>query len=147
MFEVLGLKIVSVVDVLLVDFDCFVGVIDYEMFVVGGDFDYVWMLFVDEWEVIVLNYMLGMIGDLKGVVYYYCGVYFVVISNIFEWDMLKYVVYLWMLLMFYCNGWCFLWVVVVCVGVNVCLCKFDVKIVFDLICCECIMYYCGVLIV
>lgn len=34
---------------------------------------------------ILLNYILGMMGDLKGVVYYYCGVMLNVMGNIILW--------------------------------------------------------------
>lgn len=49
--------------------------------------------------------------------------------------------------MFYCNGWCFLWVVVVVVGVNICLCVVCVELIFWLFCDEKVMYFCGVFIV
>jgi fatty-acyl-CoA synthase len=34
--------------------------------------------------------------------------------------------------MFHCNGWCFPWTVAARAGVNVCLRKFEPKLVFDL---------------
>ena len=48
----------------------------------------------------VLCYILGIIGNFKGVVYYYCGVYLNVIGNIMVWGMGYNLIYLWILLVF-----------------------------------------------
>jgi acyl-CoA synthetase (AMP-forming)/AMP-acid ligase II len=49
--------------------------------------------------------------------------------------------------MFHCNGWCFPWTVAARAGVNVCLRKFDPKLVFDLIAEHGITHYCAAPIV
>ncbi|WP_175796953.1 acyl-CoA synthetase [Burkholderia ambifaria] len=145
--EVPGLKIVSVADAMPADPARFAGATDYEAFVAGGDPDYAWTPPADEWDAIALNYTSGTTGDPKGVVYHHRGAYLAAISNILEWDMPKHAVYLWTLPMFHCNGWCFPWAVAARAGVNVCLRKFDVKTVFDLIRSERITHYCGAPIV
>jgi len=101
----------------------------------------------DEWESIALNYTSGTTGRPKGVVYSHRGAYINAISNVLEWDMGKYPVYLWTLPMFHCNGWCFPWTVAARAGVNVCLRKVDAKMIFDLIRQESVTHYCGAPIV
>ncbi|MBU9559261.1 acyl-CoA synthetase [Burkholderia multivorans] len=145
--ELPGLKLVSVADAMPADPARFAGAIDYEAFVASGDPDYAWHPPADEWEAIALNYTSGTTGDPKGVVYHHRGAYLAAISNILEWDMPKHAVYLWTLPMFHCNGWCFPWAVAARAGVNVCLRKFDAKMVFDLIRRERVTHYCGAPIV
>jgi fatty-acyl-CoA synthase len=101
----------------------------------------------NEWDAIALNYTSGTTGDPKGVVYHHRGAYLNALSNILEWDLPKHAVYLWTLPLFHCNGWCFAWTIAARAGVNVCLRKFDAKLVFDLIRTEGVTHYCGAPIV
>ncbi|WP_322106343.1 acyl-CoA synthetase [Paraburkholderia sp. J41] len=141
------LKIISVADVAPADPACFPRAIDYEAFLEQGDADYAWKPPRDEWDAIALNYTSGTTGDPKGVVYHHRGAYLNAVSNILEWDMPKHPAYLWTLPLFHCNGWCFAWTVAARAGVNVCLRKFDAKLVFDLIRDEHVTHYCGAPIV
>ncbi|MFS8978916.1 acyl-CoA synthetase [Cupriavidus necator] len=125
----------------------FAEALEYEAFLETGDVDYLWEMPSDEWEAIALNYTSGTTGDPKGVIYHHRGAYLNALSNILEWDMPKHSVYLWTLPMFHCNGWCFPWTVAARAGVNVCLRKFDVKAVFDLIRTEGVSHFCGAPIV
>ncbi|KAB0305062.1 AMP-binding protein, partial [Klebsiella pneumoniae] len=59
----------------------------------------------------------------------------------------KHPVYLWTLPMFHCNGWCFPWTIAARAGVNVCLRKFEPKLVFDLMRDEGVTHYCAAPIV
>jgi fatty-acyl-CoA synthase len=45
--------------------------------------------------------------------------------------------------MFHCNGWCFPWTLAAVAGVNVCLRRVDVKLVYELIIRERVTHYCG----
>lgn len=47
------------------------GVIEYECFFFGGDLGFVWLFFVDEWDLILLGYMFGMMSSFKGVFFFY----------------------------------------------------------------------------
>ena len=145
--ELPGLKIVYVQDTVAPDQLAFRGTIDYEVFLAQGDPDYVWSGPADEWDAIALNYTSGTTGDPKGVVYHHRGAYLNAVSNVLEWDMPKHAVYLWTLPLFHCNGWCFAWTVAARAGVNVCLRRFDAKLVFELIRRERITHYCGAPIV
>lgn len=144
--EVDGLKVIAVHDVLGPEAEPF-GETDYEAFLAGGDPEYDWRMPADEWDAIALNYTSGTTGDPKGVVYHHRGAALNAVSNILEWDMGKHPVYLWTLPMFHCNGWCFPWTVAARAGVNVCLRKFDPKIVFDLMRDEGVTHYCAAPIV
>lgn len=123
------------------------GWLDYEALLADGDAQFSWQAPADEWDAIALNYTSGTTGDPKGVVYHHRGAAMNAISNILEWDMPKHAVYLWTLPMFHCNGWCFPWTIAARAGVNVCLRKFDAKVVLDLIAAERVTHYCGAPIV
>ncbi|PVY79593.1 fatty-acyl-CoA synthase [Cupriavidus alkaliphilus] len=144
--ELPGLKVIAVHDVLGPQATPF-GDTDYESFLAGGDPAYAWQLPADEWDAIALNYTSGTTGDPKGVVYHHRGAAINAISNILEWDLPKHPVYLWTLPMFHCNGWCFPWTVAARAGVNVCLRKFEPKLVFDLMRDEGVTHYCAAPIV
>ncbi|WP_321929466.1 acyl-CoA synthetase [Paraburkholderia guartelaensis] len=141
------LKIISVADVAPADPEYFPRATDYEAFLEQGDPEFAWEPPRNEWDAIALNYTSGTTGDPKGVVYHHRGAYLNAVSNILEWDMPKHAVYLWTLPLFHCNGWCFAWTVAARAGVNVCLRKFDAKLVFDLIRSERVTHYCGAPIV
>jgi len=145
--EVQGLKVIAVHDVLGPEPDAPFGDTDYETFLAGGDPDYAWQMPADEWDAIALNYTSGTTGDPKGVVYHHRGAAMNAVSNILEWDMPKHPVYLWTLPLFHCNGWCFAWTVAARAGVNVCLRKFEPKLVFDLMRDEGVTHYCAAPIV
>ncbi len=123
------------------------GWIDYDVLLADGDPAFAWQAPADEWDAIALNYTSGTTGDPKGVVYHHRGAALNAISNILEWDMPKYAVYLWTLPMFHCNGWCFPWTLAARAGVNVCLRKFDPQQVLELIAQEKVTHYCGAPIV
>jgi fatty-acyl-CoA synthase len=124
-----------------------IGSTTYDAFVAGGDKDFAWQLPADEWDAIALNYTSGTTGNPKGVVYHHRGAAVNAISNILEWDMPKFAIYLWTLPMFHCNGWCFPWTVAARAGVNVCLRKVEAKAMIDAIKEHGVTHYCGAPIV
>ncbi|NYT23326.1 acyl-CoA synthetase [Alcaligenaceae bacterium] len=124
-----------------------VGSVEYEAFIADGDPGFTWEPPGDEWDAIALNYTSGTTGNPKGVVYHHRGAALAAISNILEWDMPKHAVYLWMLPMFHCNGWCFPWAVAARAGVNVCLRKVEPRAVFDAMREHGVDHYCGAPIV
>jgi fatty-acyl-CoA synthase len=124
-----------------------IGAIEYEALLAEGDASYDAPGPEDEWDAICLNYTSGTTGNPKGVVYHHRGAYLNAVSNILEWDMPKFPVYLWTLPLFHCNGWCFAWTVAARAGVNVCLRKVEPKAVFDRIREHGVTHYCGAPIV
>ena len=63
----------------------------------------------DEWDAIALNYTSGTTGSPKGVVSHHRGAYLNAIQNIVESGLQKYCRYLWIVPLFHCNGWSFVW--------------------------------------
>ncbi|UCH39306.1 MAG: acyl-CoA synthetase [Gammaproteobacteria bacterium] len=99
----------------------FIGDIEYEAFLDGGQADFEWRLPADEWQAIALGYTSGTTGDPKGVVTHHRGAYLNAVSNVLAWNLGTYPVYLWTLPMFHCNGWCFPWTIAALNGTSVCL--------------------------
>ncbi|WP_428533579.1 acyl-CoA synthetase [Rhodopila sp.] len=123
------------------------GAIEYEAFLAEGDPEYAWGNPGDEWDAIALNYTSGTTGDPKGVVTHHRGAHLNAISNVLNWGMPHYPVYLWTLPMFHCNGWCFPWTIAERVGVNVCLRRVEAKPMLDAIRDHGVTHMCGAPIV
>ena len=95
--------------------------VDYEVFLGNGDPNFEWLMPLDEWDAISINYTSGTTGDPKGVVSHHRGAYLLAQGNALTTSMQKHAVYLWTLPMFHCNGWCFPWTISAIVGTHVCL--------------------------
>ena len=131
------------VDDVLAESGELIGQIEYEALLETGDPQFAWSLPADEWDAVSLNYTSGTTGDPKGVVYHHRGAYLNAVANVIDWSMPPHPVYLWTLPMFHCNGWCFPWTVAATAGVNVCLRKFDAKLVFELMRAHGVTHFCG----
>ena len=94
---------------------------DYEAFLSKGDPSFDWLMPLDEWDAISINYTSGTTGDPKGVVYHHRGAYLLAQGNALTASMKKHSTYLWTLPMFHCNGWCFPWTLSAITGTHVCL--------------------------
>lgn len=119
------------------------GRMSYEDLVASGDDPDNWEKPQDEWDAIALNYTSGTTGVPKGVVYHHRGATLNAVSNILDWDMPKFCVYLWTLPLFHCNGWCFPWTMAERAGINVCLRKVDANLILKLIAKHRISHYCA----
>jgi fatty-acyl-CoA synthase len=127
--------------------DTRLGEIEYEDFLADADPEFKWSLPPDEWDAIALNYTSGTTGNPKGVVFHHRGAYLNSASNIISWGMPQHAVYLWTLPLFHCNGWCFAWTLAANAGVNVCLRKVDVALIYELIRSHKVTHFCGAPIV
>ncbi|MBS0371298.1 MAG: acyl-CoA synthetase [Proteobacteria bacterium] len=127
--------------------DTRLGEIEYEDFLADADPEFKWSLPPDEWDAIALNYTSGTTGNPKGVVFHHRGAYLNSASNIISWGMPQHAVYLWTLPLFHCNGWCFAWTLAANAGVNVCLRKVDVALIYELIRTHKVTHFCGAPIV
>ncbi|NML27823.1 acyl-CoA synthetase [Zoogloea dura] len=123
------------------------GDIEYEDFLADADPEFKWSLPADEWDAIALNYTSGTTGNPKGVVFHHRGAYLNSASNIISWGMPQHAVYLWTLPLFHCNGWCFAWTLAANAGVNVCLRKVDVALIYELMRSHKVTHFCGAPIV
>jgi len=93
---------------------------EYEALLAGGDPDAPWIMPEDEWESIALNYTSGTTGRPKGVVYHHRGAYLCTMGNAIAWRMVLYPVYLTIVPLFHCNGWCHPWMIPMLGGTLVC---------------------------
>ena len=125
----------------------FLGSIEYEAFLEGGDPEYDWRWPADEWEAISLCYTSGTTGNPKGVVLHHRGAYLNAIGNSLTWSLGDAPVYLWTLPMFHCNGWCFTWTITAQGGTHVCLRKVEAAAIFDAVARLGVNRFCGAPIV
>jgi len=93
---------------------------DYETLIGGGDPDFEWVMPVDEWESLALNYTSGTTGRPKGVVYHHRGAYLMTMGTVISWRMTLYPVFLTIVPLFHCNGWNHTWMMPVLGGTVVC---------------------------
>jgi len=125
----------------------FLGKIEYEAFLAGGDPEYSWSYPADEWDAIALNYTSGTTGNPKGVVFHHRGAALMGYGNVISANMPRHPVYLWTLPMFHCNGWCFPWSLSVVAGTHVCLRWVRAKAMYDAIVEQGVTHLCGAPIV
>ena len=97
------------------------GSYDYAELLATGDAGFEWLMPLDEWDAIAVNYTSGTTGDPKGVVYHHRGACLLAQGNAITASIPKHAVYLWTLPMFHCNGWCFPWTLSAVTGTHICL--------------------------
>lgn len=124
-----------------------IGEADYEAFIATGDEDFEYITPSDEWQAITLNYTSGTTGNPKGVVYHHRGAYLNAVSNAMSWNMRPHPVYLWILPMFHCNGWCFPWTIAATSGTSVSLRHVRAEDIYESIKTNEVGYFCGAPIV
>ena len=96
-----------------------IGQFEYEALVAEGNPNNSWQMPEDEWQAIALNYTSGTTGNPKGVVYHHRGAYITAMNMSLAWDMHKFPVFMTIVPMFHCNGWCFPWTTALMAGTNV----------------------------
>lgn len=119
----------------------------YESFLKKGNVSSLIFSIKDEWFPISLSYTSGTTGRPKGVVTHHRGAYLNAVNNQLVWNMKKNPVYLWILPMFHCNGWCFPWTIAALVGTNICVRKVSAKKIFELIKKYSVSYLCGTTVI
>ena len=121
--------------------------LDYESLLAQGDPDAPWIMPEDEWESMALNYTSGTTGRPKGVVYHHRGAYLATMGNAISWRMVLYPVYLTIVPLFHCNGWCHTWMVPMLGGTVVCCRDITAKAIYDAIADEGVTHFGGAPIV
>ena len=112
-----------------------------------GDPTAPWLMPEDEWESIALNYTSGTTGRPKGVVYHHRGAYLSTTANTIGWRMQLFPVYLTIVPLFHCNGWCHTWMMPMLGGTLVCCRDVTAKAIYDAVADEGVTHFGGAPIV
>ncbi|MBP9182475.1 MAG: AMP-binding protein [Fuscovulum sp.] len=119
----------------------------YEALLDSGDPGAPWIMPGDEWESIAINYTSGTTGRPKGVVYHHRGAYLATTANAIGWRMTLFPVYLTIVPLFHCNGWCHSWMVPMLGGTLVCCRDITARAIYDAIADEGVTHFGGAPIV
>lgn len=121
--------------------------LEYEDFLATGDPDFDWIMPEDEWESLALNYTSGTTGRPKGVVYHHRGAYLNAMGQVLSWRMVLHPVYLTIVPLFHCNGWCHTWMMPAVGGTVVCCRDITARNIYDAIADEGVTHFGGAPIV
>lgn len=119
----------------------------YDDLLAKGDPKFDWIMPQDEWESIALNYTSGTTGQPKGVVYHHRGAYLNAMGQVLSWRMTLHPIYLTIVPLFHCNGWCHTWMMPMVGGTIVCCRDITAKAIFDAIADEGVTHFGGAPIV
>ena len=115
----------------------------YENYLAEGSAEALPSVLEDEEETIAINYTSGTTGKPKGVMYSHRGAYLNALGVALALQMNSDSVFLWILPMFHCCGWCYTWGVTAIAGTHVCLRKVEPGRIWELFDFEGITHYCG----
>lgn len=121
--------------------------LQYEDLLANGDPDFAWIMPEDEWESIALNYTSGTTGRPKGVVYHHRGAYLNAMGQVLSWRIVLHPVYLTIVPLFHCNGWCHTWMMPAVGGTIVCCRDVRANSIFNAIADEGVTHFGGAPIV
>jgi fatty-acyl-CoA synthase len=121
--------------------------VTYDTLLASGDPAAPWVMPQDEWESIAINYTSGTTGRPKGVVYHHRGAYLATTANALAWRMTLFPVYLTIVPLFHCNGWCHTWMVPMLGGTLVCCRDITASAIYDAIADEGVTHFGGAPIV
>ena len=119
----------------------------YEELLETGDPDFDWMMPLDEWESLALNYTSGTTGRPKGVVSHHRGSYLMTMGTVISWQMTLNPVFMTIVPLFHCNGWNHTWMMPLLGGTLVCCRDITASAIYDAIADEGVKYFGGAPIV
>ena len=119
----------------------------YDDLLAEGDTDFAWVYPQDEWESIALNYTSGTTGRPKGVVYHHRGAYLNAMGQVISWRIVMNPVYLTIVPLFHCNGWCHTWLMPAVGGTIACCRDIVAKDIYRIIADEKVTHFGGAPIV
>jgi len=119
----------------------------YEELLATGDPTAPWVMPEDEWESIAINYTSGTTGRPKGVVYHHRGAYLSTTAGVIAWRMQLFPVYLTIVPLFHCNGWCHTWMLPMMGGTLVCCRDITARAIYSAIADEGVTHFGGAPIV
>ena len=119
----------------------------YEDFIATGAPDHPWIMPVDEWESLALNYTSGTTGRPKGVVYHHRGAYLLAMGTVVSWRLTLFPRYLAIVPLFHCNGWCHTWMLPMLGGTLVCCRDITARAIYAAIADEGVTHFGGAPIV
>ncbi|MFK7754541.1 MAG: AMP-binding protein [Sedimentitalea sp.] len=119
----------------------------YEGLLASGDAAFDWIMPLDEWESIALNYTSGTTGRPKGVVTHHRGSYLMTMGTVISWRMVVKPRYLTIVPLFHCNGWNHTWMMPVLGGTVVCCRDITAPAIYDAIANEKVTHFGGAPIV
>ena len=119
----------------------------YAALLAEGDPGFDWIMPVDEWESLALNYTSGTTGRPNGVVYHHRWAYLITMGTPISWRMTLYPRYLTIVPLFHCNNWCHVWTMPAVGGTTVCCREITAKNIYDAIADEGVTHFGGAPIV
>ena len=116
---------------------------DYEEFLATGEDQFEDFRLDDENDSISLNYTSGTTNKPKGVLYTHRGAYLNALGVAELLEIQSRSVYLWVVPMFHCNGWCFPWGVTAMGATHVCLRRPDPESLLNAIQAHRVTHFCA----
>jgi len=97
----------------------------------------------DEWDAIALNYTSGTTGSPKGVVTHHRGAYLNALQNLVETTLPRHAKKLWVVPLFHCNGWSYVWSMAANAGSSFFLRSVRAPVMFRILDEHQIQHFCG----